>query len=131
MAERCPTCGLRFEREAGFFLGAYVINYGVTAGALILLLAVFIGLQAADAHISTAPVAAAGVAIAVLVPVVSYPFSRTVWSAVDLAMRRPEPNERDEAAGWIEGRNLPAGGEGLTGRRTHPSGAERAEPSDD
>ena len=26
MAERCPSCGYRFEREEGFFLGAYVMN---------------------------------------------------------------------------------------------------------
>src|SRR5437588_12193016 len=28
--ERCAVCGLRFEREQGYFLGAIYINYGVT-----------------------------------------------------------------------------------------------------
>lgn len=28
--ERCPVCGLLFEREPGFFLGAMVINYTLT-----------------------------------------------------------------------------------------------------
>jgi len=26
----CPTCGLKLEREEGFFLGAMALNYGVT-----------------------------------------------------------------------------------------------------
>ena len=30
MHERCAVCGLRFEREQGYFLGAIYINYGVT-----------------------------------------------------------------------------------------------------
>ena len=30
MHERCAGCGLRFEREQGYFLGAIYINYGVT-----------------------------------------------------------------------------------------------------
>ena len=29
MHERCAVCGLRFEREQGYFLGAMYINYGV------------------------------------------------------------------------------------------------------
>src|SRR4026208_980240 len=34
--ERCAVCGLRFEREQGYFLGAMYINYGVTAGLALL-----------------------------------------------------------------------------------------------
>jgi uncharacterized protein (DUF983 family) len=29
MHERCPVCGLKFEREAGYFLGAMYISYGL------------------------------------------------------------------------------------------------------
>jgi len=29
MHERCPVCGLKFEREQGYFLGAMYISYGV------------------------------------------------------------------------------------------------------
>jgi uncharacterized protein (DUF983 family) len=41
MWERCPNCGLKFEREQGYFLGAMYISYGValvTIVALALLL---------------------------------------------------------------------------------------------
>ena len=41
MNTRCPVCELRFEREAGYFLGAMYISYGlalvvitILAGAL-------------------------------------------------------------------------------------------------
>ena len=26
LRERCPSCGVRFEREEGYFLGAYALN---------------------------------------------------------------------------------------------------------
>jgi uncharacterized protein (DUF983 family) len=29
MHERCPACGLKFEREEGYFLGAMYIAYGL------------------------------------------------------------------------------------------------------
>jgi hypothetical protein len=39
----------------------------------------------------------AGVLIGLLAPVVFYPFSRTVWSAIDLGMTPLEPEELREA----------------------------------
>lgn len=41
MHARCPVCGLKFEREPGYFLGAMVIGYTLAVpvmGAAILLL---------------------------------------------------------------------------------------------
>src|SRR3954447_20105107 len=29
MYEHCPECGLKFEREGGYFLGAMYISYGL------------------------------------------------------------------------------------------------------
>ncbi len=34
MHERCPTCGMRFAREEGFFTGAYLINFAITEGLM-------------------------------------------------------------------------------------------------
>lgn len=39
MNERCPACGLKFEREDGYFLGAMYIGYGLGVGAIALLAA--------------------------------------------------------------------------------------------
>jgi hypothetical protein len=44
MHECCPNCGLKFEREQGYFLGAMYISYGlalITIVALALLMWAF------------------------------------------------------------------------------------------
>lgn len=33
--EYCPVCGLRFEREPGFFFGAMYISYAITVALLV------------------------------------------------------------------------------------------------
>ena len=50
MHECCPSCGLKFEREPGYFLGAMYLSYGlalitIVALALILWLATRWSLQ--------------------------------------------------------------------------------------
>ena len=39
MYERCPECGLKFEREDGYFLGAMYISYALGIGAIAVLAA--------------------------------------------------------------------------------------------
>src|SRR5579872_3482015 len=34
MHERCPACGLKYEREDGYFLGAMYISYALGIGAI-------------------------------------------------------------------------------------------------
>jgi uncharacterized protein (DUF983 family) len=89
----CPRCGLHFERESGYFAGALAINIIVTAGIFAI---VFIALVAATApHIPVLPLLAVLVPIVVVVPIVNYPFSKTVWMAVDHAfLMRLDRNER-------------------------------------
>ena len=98
MKERCPRCGYRFEREEGFFLGAYVINLGIAQGLVILLAVVpLIVSLAADPDTSIAPFVVGGVVGAVVAPVVFYPWSKTIWTAFDLILRPPssrEPGDR-------------------------------------
>lgn len=98
MKERCPGCGYLFEREEGFFLGAYVINLAV-AQAMVILLAVvpLIVRLAGDPDASIAPFLAGGVVGAVVGPMVFYPWSKTVWTAFDLMLRpahMTEPADR-------------------------------------
>ena len=96
MKPRCPRCGMCFEREEGFFLGAYVINFGV----MILALAIFIGVGVALTLPDPPPgkLALGGMAVGILVPILFYPMSRTVWSAIDLMMKPLEPREIESAA---------------------------------
>src|SRR5437764_919989 len=37
MNERCPVCQLRFEREAGYFLGAMYVSYGLALDVISML----------------------------------------------------------------------------------------------
>ncbi len=88
MRERCPGCGYRFEREEGFFLGAYVVNLGITEGLLLLLVIVpLIFFLAANPDAGLAPLVVGGLAAAIVAPLVFYPFSKTLWSAIDLILR--------------------------------------------
>jgi uncharacterized protein (DUF983 family) len=88
LRESCPTCGVRFEREEGYFLGAYALNL-VVAEILGLGLAILLifktGLR--DAGLLWQEVVA--VALAVAFPLLFFPFSRTVWIAMDLVFHPP------------------------------------------
>ena len=89
MAKRCPRCDYKFDREEGSSLGAYVINFGFTIGALAILMTFFIIRSAANEN--GEPIGkwliAAGV-MAFVVPAVCYPFSWTIWTAIDLMLHR-------------------------------------------
>jgi len=94
MLDRCPRCGHRFEREEGFFLGAYVINLAVAQG-LVILLAVVPCIVALSRNPDTGivPFLAGGLLGAVLGPLVFYPYSKTVWTAFDLILRPADATE--------------------------------------
>ena len=96
MKPTCPTCGMRFEREEGFFLGAYVVNFG----AMILALALFIAVGVAVTLPDPPPgkLALGGMIVGVVVPILFYPMSRTIWSAIDLMMKPLEPHEVTSAS---------------------------------
>jgi Protein of unknown function (DUF983) len=94
LRERCPGCGIRFEREEGFWLGGYVINFATGEAGMVVLLAVLIGMVLNGHHINAALFVGVGLVIAIVGPILTFPSSRTVWSAVDLIMRPLSPEER-------------------------------------
>ncbi|MGH9165131.1 MAG: hypothetical protein ACRDZW_06425 [Acidimicrobiales bacterium] len=92
MTRRCRGCRLCFEREGDFFLGAYVVNLAVTEGLLAIALSAYILRLAAGGSSASVPVLVGAVVLAVVAPVVFFPFARTIWAAIDLAMR-PVPED--------------------------------------
>ena len=83
MVDDCPGCGLHFEREPGYFVGAMAVNI-MAVGALFAV--VFITLLALTLpDVPVAPLLAVLVPIAALGPLVLCPFSKTIWVAVDRA----------------------------------------------
>jgi uncharacterized protein (DUF983 family) len=109
LADRCPTCGHRFERKAeeGFFLGAYTLNIALVLTLLSIDLFAY-GLATGEL-LAVPPwtLVVAAVVIAVAVPLLGYPFSKTTWSAIDLAMHPQEPIEQAEAVAHVEARRHP------------------------
>lgn len=81
LAEDCPTCGLHFERVAGYWLGAIALNLTVTATAFLAVLIVWTALAWPDVPWTWLLVAA--VAVTVVVPIVFHPYSRLLWVAVE------------------------------------------------
>lgn len=81
MVEDCPGCDLHFEREHGYFAGALAIN--IMAAIIVFAVAFIGGLLVLWPDV---PVAGFMVALIVLMtafPIFFYPFSKTIWVAVD------------------------------------------------
>jgi uncharacterized protein (DUF983 family) len=83
MVPNCPRCGLHFERESGYWAGALAINFICTFGLIIVVL---VGLLVATLPDVNAPLTLGVLLpVAVLGPAVWYPYSKTLWVAVDRA----------------------------------------------
>lgn len=96
MATRCPSCGHRFERSEGFWLGAIMINTAVTFAVFVAALVVPMVLTWPD--VPWTAVFVLVIAMNLVVPLVFYPFSKTIWVAAELAARPLSPAEVEEAA---------------------------------
>jgi uncharacterized protein (DUF983 family) len=97
MASDCPRCGLHLERgEQGYVVGAYMFN--IIAAELIFA-AIFLAVV-----LATWPsppwtlLQYGGAVLAVLAPIVFYPFSKTLFLAFDLAFRPAGFEESDHGA---------------------------------
>ena len=84
MVERCPRCDYEFEREEGFFLGAYVVNIGFSQLVAVGFIAVSIIATLPDPPVGQLIVI--GLVVVVAAPFLYYPFSKTVWTAFDMIM---------------------------------------------
>jgi uncharacterized protein (DUF983 family) len=97
--DRCRTCGIRWRREEGFELGAITVNTVLTF--IVLTAAMTVGFILTSPDIPVAPMVFSLLGVAVLMPIVIYPFTFTIWLAVDLAVHRPEAAELVEASAAV------------------------------
>lgn len=105
MCPNCPVCGLHFDREpeGGYWLGSYTVNLMTTEAVFVVF---FVG-----ALMLTWPdppwelLTWLDVALMVAFPVFFFPFSKTLFIAVDLTFRPHEPEdfETPHEAGLKEG----------------------------
>lgn len=90
MYERCPVCHLVYEREEGFYTGAWAINLIISE----LLVAAFIVLVAiwAATHPGTPliPLIIAGALFSILLPFLFFRHSRSVWISMNYWLNPPE-----------------------------------------
>lgn len=95
MVPDCPRCGLHFEREQGYWTGALAFNMILVGGVFAV---VFVAMLVATMpDIPVVAMLAVLVPIVVIGPIVAYPFSKTVWVAVDRAfLQRLDVNERPD-----------------------------------
>ena len=75
-----------------------VINYGVTTSVWILGLVAWLVVDLPDVHLAQLTIAS--IALVGLLPLLGYPFSKTLWAAADYLVYRVSP---EYAAGRAEG----------------------------
>jgi uncharacterized protein (DUF983 family) len=97
IVEACPRCGLRFEREEGAFLGAMALSYGVAGVAFMAVLVGWMILDAPDIRVVPLVVTSMGVTAAVVL--LFYPFSKTLWAAVDVMLNRMDRGDAESFGG--------------------------------
>ena len=78
MHECCPACGLKYEREPGYFTGAMYASYflGIFTTA-----PVWLGMLMAEA--SYAAIVIVGVGMVVVLMPVYFHYSRVLWMHID------------------------------------------------
>lgn len=99
MRESCPHCGVKFEREPGFFLGSIYVNYGLTA---VIATAAFMVLRFGWDAPKT-PLLIGAIAFTVVFPLLLFPWARSLWLGFD--------QWRDPREGEIGTRRLEDDGE--------------------
>lgn len=79
MHETCTGCGLRYDREPGYFLGSIYVNYGLTS---LITTALFVVLRFGydvESRVLVIPLCA----FCILFPALFFPYARALWLAMD------------------------------------------------
>ena len=81
LKDDCPRCGLHFEREEGYWVGALAVNIAIVMAIFVLAFVVILVLTVPDVPVG--PSLAILVPVMVFGPILFYPFSKTLWMAID------------------------------------------------
>jgi uncharacterized protein (DUF983 family) len=95
MYPACASCGVKFEREPGFFLGSIYINYGLTA----LISAIVYPVLLFNKIVPETPLLVATLAFTVLFPILLFPWARSLWLGFD-QWRDPREGEIQSPDQW-------------------------------
>jgi uncharacterized protein (DUF983 family) len=96
MRPHCEHCRIRFDRgESDYFIGAYLVNLIVVE--LLVVLGIVIGMIVTWPDVPWRTMKFVLIPVAVLSPLVTYPFSKSIWLAVDLTYQPPRTGDFREA----------------------------------
>lgn len=98
--DRCPVCNYPTTRVEDQWIGSLGMNIIVSFALLFATIAVGFAVTYPDPPVGVLLTIA--VVVAAVFPVAFFPISRSLWSAIDLAMRPPEPDDD------VDPRYLPA-----------------------
>lgn len=98
LRDRCPTCNYPTNRVNDQWIGALGMNTMVSFTALVATIGIGFAVTYPDPPVGLLMAIAVGVAA--VLPVGFYPVSKSLWSAIDMAMRPPEPAD-DVDVRWI------------------------------
>lgn len=88
----CPKCGYRFAPESGYFLGGYAFNLvGVEVIGLVVIIIILL-----RSNLSLLQQEVIGIGAAVLLPIIFFPWSRTLWMAFDLSIQGDSHLEKEK-----------------------------------
>jgi uncharacterized protein (DUF983 family) len=93
MQPRCPNCQLKLDRgNPDHFVGAYLVNLIIAEVLFAVILGVW--LVAVWPEVPWDGIEKVAVVAMILSPLVTYPFTRTVWLAADLIFDPPKATDR-------------------------------------
>ena len=89
----CPHCGLLLDRGArDFFVGAYLIN--LIIAEMVFAIGFSVWMMRSWPNIPWDTVQWVAIVAIIAAPLITYPFTRTTWLAVDLVFQPPTDHDR-------------------------------------
>jgi uncharacterized protein (DUF983 family) len=90
--EECASCGFRYNRgEPDYYIGAYTIN--LIVAELIVVAAMLIVMFTTWPNVPWEEMPWGLAVFAIVGPLFTYPFSKSLWLAIDLRFRPAEPKD--------------------------------------
>jgi hypothetical protein len=100
MRKHCRRCGHLFEREPGYWVGAIIINTTVIFATFLI---VFSGMVLATyPDVDWALVLGVTFAANLVIPIVFYPISKSLWAGMEMSWHPLETREIEEAADRVD-----------------------------
>jgi len=87
MVPDCPRCGMHFEREEGYWTGAIAVNTIIVGAIFTIVFVTAMALTIPD--IPWVTILMAVIPIMSVGPLLVYPFSKTLWLAIDISFLQP------------------------------------------